>query len=163
MVPPLDHFQGKNKNCSSLARTINASRRDVSKHLHFQLREQLQELKIHIQKGIGALQHNWKFLRYIKLLELKWKKNNPMVPPLDHFQGKNKNCSSLARTISTSRRSFFSNLTTFERRSGPKFFSPSQNRDFENGVIVKILKSQVLRRCPSQFVGGTSAHKLKWN
>ena len=36
---------------------------------------------------------------------LKWKKNHPMVPPLDHFQGKNKNCSSLARTIRTSRRS----------------------------------------------------------
>ena len=68
-------------------------------------------------------------------------KNHPMVPPLDHFQGKNKNCSSLARTISTSRRSFFSNLTTFERRSGPKIFSPSQNLDFENGVIVKISKS----------------------
>ena len=46
-----------------------------------------------------------------------------MVPPLDHFQGKNKNCSYLARAISTSRRSFFSNLTTFERRSGLKKFS----------------------------------------
>ena len=34
-----------------------------------------------------------------------------MVPPLNRFQGKNKNCSSLARTISASRRSFFANLT----------------------------------------------------
>ena len=50
-------------------------------------------------------------------------KNHPMVPPLDHFQGKNENCSSLARTISASRRSFFANLTTFERRSGLKKFS----------------------------------------
>ena len=47
-------------------------------------------------------------------------KNHPMVPPLNHFQGKNKNRSSLARTISESRRSFFANLTTFERRSGLK-------------------------------------------
>ena len=46
-----------------------------------------------------------------------------MVPPLDHFQGKNRNCSSLGRTISASRRSFFANLTTFERRSGLKKFS----------------------------------------
>ena len=46
-----------------------------------------------------------------------------MVPPLDHFQGKNKSHSSLAKMISTSRRSFFTNLTTFERRSGLKFFS----------------------------------------
>ena len=38
------------------------------------------------------------------------KKNHPMVPPLNHFQGKNKNRSSLARTISESRRSFFANL-----------------------------------------------------
>ena len=45
-----------------------------------------------------------------------------MVPPLDHFQGKNKNCSSLARTISTSRRSFFSNLTTFEWPFGLTIF-----------------------------------------
>ena len=47
-------------------------------------------------------------------------KNRPMVPPLDHFQGKNENHSFLARTISASRRSFFVNLTTFERRSGLK-------------------------------------------
>ena len=46
-----------------------------------------------------------------------------MVPPLDHFQGKNKNCSSFARMISASRRSFFANLATFERRFGLKKFS----------------------------------------
>ena len=49
-------------------------------------------------------------------------KNHPMVPPLDHFQGKNKNCSSLTRTISALRRSFFANLPTFEQRSGLKKF-----------------------------------------
>ena len=53
----------------------------------------------------------------------KWGKNHPMVPPLDQFQGKNKNCSSFARTISVSRRSFFANLTTFEWRFGLKNFS----------------------------------------
>ena len=45
-----------------------------------------------------------------------------MVPPLDHFQGKNKN-RSLAKTISVLKQSFFANLTTFERRSGIKIFS----------------------------------------
>ena len=35
-----------------------------------------------------------------------------MVPPLSHFQGINKNRSSLARRINTSRKSFFDNLTT---------------------------------------------------
>ena len=54
----------------------------------------------------------------------KWEKNHPMVPPLDHFQGKNKNWSSLARMISVSGRSFFANLTTFERRSGLKRIFP---------------------------------------
>ena len=49
-------------------------------------------------------------------------KNHPMVPPLDYFQGKNKNRSSLARTISTSRRSFFEKLTTFKWPSGLNFF-----------------------------------------
>ena len=53
----------------------------------------------------------------------KMEKNYPMVPPLDHFQGKNENCSSLARTISVSRQSFFANLTTFERRSRLKKIS----------------------------------------
>ena len=38
-----------------------------------------------------------------KLCNEKLKKNPPMVPPLDHFQGK-KAHSSLARTISASRR-----------------------------------------------------------
>ena len=56
-------------------------------------------------------------------VEAELGKNHPMAPPLDHFQGKNKNRSSLARTISASRRSFFANLTTFERRSGLKNFS----------------------------------------
>ena len=50
-------------------------------------------------------------------------KKHPMVPSLDHFQGKNKNCSSFARMISASRRSFFANLATFERRPGLKNFS----------------------------------------
>ena len=54
-----------------------------------------------------------------------------MVPPLDQFQGKNKNCSSFARMISTSRRSFFANLTTFEWRFGLK--------------IVSLLKIAILR------------------
>ena len=51
------------------------------------------------------------------------KKKHQMVPPLDHFQGKNETRSSFARIISTSSRSFFENLTTFERRSGLKVFS----------------------------------------
>ena len=29
-------------------------------------------------------------------LELELGKNHPIVPPFDHFQGKNKNCSSFA-------------------------------------------------------------------
>ena len=36
---------------------------------------------------------------------------------------------------------FFANLTTFELHCGLKKFPPSQNLDFENGVIVKIQKS----------------------
>ena len=63
----------------------------------------------------------WKFI--FSESSPKMEKNHPMVPPLDNFQGKNKNCSSLAKTISASRRSFFTNLTTFERRSGLKEFS----------------------------------------
>ena len=58
-----------------------------------------------------------------KIVGLHPTKNHPMVPPLDRFQGKNKNCSSLARTISASRQSFFANLTTFEQYSGLKKFS----------------------------------------
>ena len=50
-------------------------------------------------------------------------KNHTMVPPLDHFQGKNEKRSSLARMISASGRSFFANLATFERRFGLKKFS----------------------------------------
>ena len=69
------------------------------------------------------------------------KKNNKMAPPLDHFKGKNEDCSSLARTISTLRRSFFANLTTFERRSGLKKISFLKIAILKNGVIVKIYKS----------------------
>ena len=64
-----------------------------------------------------------------------------MVPPLDHFQGKNENCSSPTRTISASRQSFFANLTTFERRSGLKKFSHLKIAilkwgDFENFEVI---------------------------
>ena len=75
--------------------------------------------------------HNFKFLwdmihpqtKYMILSNKKIEKNYPMVPPLDNFQWKNRNRSSLARMISASRRSFFANLTTFERPSGLKKFS----------------------------------------
>ena len=63
----------------------------------------------------------------------KMGKDHPMVPPLDLFQGKNRICSSSARMISMSIGSFFANLT--------KKILPSQNRNFENGIIVKIDKS----------------------
>ena len=66
---------------------------------------------------------NGKTSKIVGFLQHEFEKNPPMVPPLDHFQGKNKNCSSLARRISASRRSFFRNLTTFERRSGLKIIS----------------------------------------
>ena len=56
-------------------------------------------------------------------MQQKIENNHPIVTPLDHFQGKNKKCSSLARIISASRRSFFANLTTFEWRSGLKIVS----------------------------------------
>ena len=58
-----------------------------------------------------------------------------------NYKGKIKKNSSLAKTISASRQSFLANLTTFERPSGLKKIFPSQNRKFENGVIVKISKS----------------------
>ena len=63
--------------------------------------------------------------------------------PLDHFQGKNKNRSSFARTISASRRSFFANLVIFERCSvlWTKKIFLSQN--FDNRPIFKIV---ILRR-----------------
>ena len=64
-------------------------------------------------------------------------KYHPMVPPLDHFQGKNKNCSSLARTISLSRQSFFAYLTTFERRSGLKKFAILKITILKMGLLSK--------------------------
>ena len=74
-----------------------------------------------VEKQAKNLQY-WRFHQ-----ERKCKNNHPMVPPLDHFQGKNKNSSPLARTNSASRRSFFATLTTFERRSGLKKFPFSKS------------------------------------
>ena len=67
--------------------------------------------------------------------------NHPMVPPLNHFQAKNENCSSLARTISTSRISFFANLTTFEQRSGLKKTSLLKITIFEMGGLSTKMRS----------------------
>ena len=78
--------------------------------------------KIILSKGKGIM-NNGNIAKLWVLYRKKKLKNYPMVPPLDHIQGKNKNCSSFARTISASRRSFFANLATFERRSGLKYFS----------------------------------------
>ena len=50
------------------------------------------------------------FYRSSKKIE---EKNNPMVPPVDHFQGENENCSALARMISTLIRSFFCKVDHF--------------------------------------------------
>ena len=62
--------------------------------------------------------NNWKTS---KIVGFERKKKMLQWSPLwIVFKGKNKNGSSLARTISASRGSFFANLITFERRSGLK-------------------------------------------
>ena len=85
---------------------------------------------------------------------MQWKmgNNHSMVPPLDHFEGKNKNRSSLARLISTLRRSLFANLTTFERHSGLKFFSP---------LKIMILKTGWLSKFQSQRSWGDAPLSLE--
>ena len=70
-------------------------------------------------------------------------KYHSMVPPLDHFQGKNKNRSSIARMISTSRGSFFANLTTFEQRSGLKKISHLKITILKMLVVVPVVVSTV--------------------
>ena len=61
--------------------------------------------------------NNWKTS---KIVGFERKKMLQWSPLWIVFKGKNKNGSSLARTISASRGSFFANLITFERRSGLK-------------------------------------------
>ena len=106
---------------------------------------------------------DWIILVRCKKIMNKWKtsktvgfhpaKNHPMVPPLNRFQGKNKNCSSLARTISASRRSFFANLTPFERHSGLKKFSL---------LKIAILKMGWLSKFQSLRSWGGAQQKLYW-
>ena len=53
-------------------------------------------------------------------------------PPFGSFQGKNKNCSSFAKMIRASRRSFFCKLGHFWVALWTKKMFPSQNCYFEN-------------------------------
>ena len=76
-------------------------------------------------------------------------------PPFDHFQGRNKNHSSLAKRISASRRSIFANLTTFERR-----YSKSQFWKWGNCQNFKVIGPEEM---PNLFWGSASAPKLKWD
>ena len=55
--------------------------------------------------------------------------------PFGSFSRKNKICSSLARTISASRRSFFENLTIFERCIVLNKFSPLKIVIFKTGWL----------------------------
>ena len=71
------------------------------------------------------------------LCSKKLEKNHPMVPPLDHFQGKNKNRSSPARMISALRRAFFANLITFEQQSGLKNLSLLKIAILKMGLLSK--------------------------
>ena len=73
----------------------------------------------------------------------KWKtrknkiwQNLSMVPPLEHFQGENKNCLSLDKRISMSRRSFLAKLTTFGPGSGQKFLSFLKIAIFKMGGLI---------------------------
>ena len=72
----------------------------------------------------GIIIFSWKQARNkwktIKIVGFDCKKILQWSPLWIVFKGKNKNGSSLARTISASRGSFFANLITFERRSGLK-------------------------------------------
>ena len=58
-------------------------------------------------------------------------------PHFDPFQGKNENCSSFVTMISTSRASFFVNLTTFKQRSGLNKFYPLNIRILKMGWLSK--------------------------
>ena len=57
MVPPLDHFQGKNENRSSLARTISVLRRSFLGSMLPQYISQVNELASSVKMIQSALQH----------------------------------------------------------------------------------------------------------
>ena len=88
--------------------------------------------------------------------------NLPMVPPLGYFQGKNENCSSFARTISASRRSFFANLTTFERHSGLKKFSLLKITILKMGWLSKFQSHRSWGDAHLSF-GRRKRPQLKWD
>ena len=69
----------------------------------------------------------------------QWEKTSN-GPPLGSFSREKVKLLIFCQNDSASRRSFFANWT--------KKIFPTQNRNFDNGVIVKISKSKVLRGCP---------------
>ena len=87
------------------------------------------------------------------------KKIHPLVPPLDYFEGE-KNCSSFARTISTSKRSFFANLATFERRSGLKQFFLLKIAILKMGGLSKVIGPEEM---PILVWGGRKRPQLTWD
>ena len=141
MVPPLDNFQWKNRNCSSLARMISASRRSFFANLTTFERPSGIKMFFFSKSWFWEGKNSWwltsKLVLFYRLMQPENKKSHPMVPHLHHFQRGTKKCSSLTRMISASRRSFFANLSTFERRSGLKKISFYKIAIFKIGWLSK--------------------------
>ena len=68
-------------------------------------------------------------------------KNHPMVPPLDPFQGEKLNLLISCQNDQHAETIIFRKLDHSWAALWTKNLFPSQNHDFENGVIVKISKS----------------------
>ena len=80
----------------------------------------------------------WKFI--FSESSPKMEKNHPMVPPLNNFQGKKKKLLISCHNNQYIETIIFCKLDHFWAALWTKKIFPSQNRDFENGVIVKIYK-----------------------
>ena len=72
--------------------------------------------------------------------------NLQMAPPFERFQGENKKLPFSCQKNQHVKTIIFGQLDSFWAGLWSKFFFLSQNRDFENGVIVKISKLLVLGR-----------------
>ena len=77
----------------------------------------------------------------LDFVQQEYEKNYPMVPPLDHFQGKKWKSLISCQNDQRIETIIFCKLDHFWAALWTKKIFPSQNRDFENGVIVKISKS----------------------
>ena len=107
----------------------------------------------------SQIRKDYEQVKMSKIVGFHPAKNHPMVQPLDHFQGKNRNCSYLARTIAILKMGWLSKFISL--RSIPFWLGGACAAPHQDGPLLRtmddFLLDEILQFCSFLLVRNPSS------